>query len=239
MNSSILTNGTFQRKIAVIAGLSLLAMAISAGFGYGFVFSSLVVKENATATYNNIIHAQTLFRFGLLSWLIILVLDVVVGWSLYIFFKSINQYLSLLVAWFRLIYAAFLGVALLNFVIVLLLVSGNDYLKVFETKQLGGLVFLFINVFQGVWSLSLVIFGLHLLLLAFLVFKAKEIPKIIAILLMIAAISYLIIHISKLLFPQFQSEIENMEMILSLPMAISELGLGVWLLFKGGKAARV
>lgn len=235
MNSSILANDISQRKVAVIAGLSLLAMAISAGFGYGFVFSSLVVKENAAATYNNIVAAGTLFRFGLFSWLIILVLDVLVAWSLYIFFKQINQHLSLLVAWFRLIYAAFLGVALLNFIIVLLLISGDDYLKVFEINQLQALVFLFINAFQGIWSLSLIIFGLHLLFLAFLVFKAKEIPKIIAILLMIAAVSYLLIHLSKLLFPQFQSEIASMEMILALPMAISELGLGLWLLFKGGK----
>lgn len=237
MDSNSITNDFSQRKVAIIAGISLLVMAILAGFGYGFVFNSLVVKGNAVETYNNIVAADTLFRFGIFSWLMILVLDVLVAWSLYIFFKKANQHISLLVAWFRLIYAAFFGVSLLNYIIVLLLISGVDYLKVFEINQLQALVLLFINAFQGIWSLSLIIFGLHLLFLAYLVLKTKEMPKIIGILLLIAAISYLIIHLSKLFFPQFQSAILSMEMILALPMAISELGLGLWLLFKGGKLA--
>ena len=36
--------------------------------------------------------------------------------------------------------------------------------------------------------------------------------------------------------PPFESPIANAEMILSLPMAIAEIGFAFWLLIRGGKA---
>ena len=144
-----------QRTAAIAAGISIVLMAVVAGFSFGFVLDSLVVSGDAAATAANILASETLFRVGVFGWIVILILDVIVAWALYVVLKRANKSLSLLAAWFRLVYAALLGVSLLSFVIVLLLISGADYLKVFEADQLQALVLLFINAFDGMWRIGI------------------------------------------------------------------------------------
>lgn len=226
-----------QRKSAIIAGLAIVIMAVTAGFSFGFVLDSLVVPGDAAETAANLMTSQTLFRVGVFGWIVILILDVVVAWALYLVFKPINKSLSLLTAWFRLVYAAILGVALLSFVIVLLLISGADYLNVFDADQLQALVLLFLNAFDGMWRIGLVIFGCHLLLLGYLVYQSGYIPKVIGFLLIIAALGYALVNLGYLLAPAYESVIETIDLVFALPMIVGELGLGLWLLIKGGKDA--
>ncbi|WP_250672802.1 DUF4386 family protein [Paraclostridium ghonii] len=82
------------RKAALWAGLSIIAMAICAGFSYGFVHSSLIVKGDMITTINNISQSITLFRAEILGWLIILILDTLVSWSTYIFLENITLVLE-------------------------------------------------------------------------------------------------------------------------------------------------
>ena len=62
------------------------------------------------------------------AFLVVFVADIVVAWALYILFKAVSQEISLLTAWFRLVYTAFLGVGVIFFFVVLQLVSGASYL---------------------------------------------------------------------------------------------------------------
>lgn len=224
-----------QRKAAVVAGGALLLMAIAAMFAYGFVLGNLIVPEDASATANKIIASVMLFRIGICSFLVVLVCDVVVAWALYVFLKQVNKSLSLLTAWLRLVYATILGIALLNLVIVLLLLSGADYLTVFKTDQLHAQVLLFLKAFNIEWAIGLVVFGFHLFLLGCLVFKSGYIPRILGVLLIIASLCYLITNFANLLLPSYENYKATIEPVLSVPMAIGELSLAFWLLFKGGK----
>ena len=65
-----------------------------------------------------------------------------------------------------------------------------------------------------------------------------RIPKVLWYLTLIAGVSYVVVHLLKLGSPNSEM-VKNLEMILALPMAIGELGLAIWLLFKGGKETRV
>src|SRR3984957_4063817 len=125
-----------QRTSALVAGFSILIMAILAGFAYGFVLNGLIVPDNTTLTANNIKSSMMLFRVGIFSFLIVLICDVLVAWALYVFLKQVNENISLLTAWFRLVYSAILGIALLNFVFVVLLLNDANYLSIFEITQL-------------------------------------------------------------------------------------------------------
>ena len=220
------------RQAALVAGGALLIMAITAGFTVGYVFESLIVSEDAAATANNIRASEMLFRTGILGWLIILILDVFVAWALYVLLKPVHKSLSLLTAWLRLVYAAILGTALLNLVLVLLLLSDADYLTVFETNQLHALVSLSLNAFSDIWSIGLVVFGLHLSVLGYLVFKSRYIPTIWGVLLMIAALGYLITNVASLLLPHYEDYKATFEMVFIVPMIIGEVGLAFWLLIK-------
>ena len=220
------------RKAALVAGFGLLIMTIFYVFADFFVFQNLVVPGDATTTANNIIASEMLFRTGICCILIVLICDVVVAWALYVFLKQANKSLSLLTAWLRLVYAAMLGIALLNFVIVLILLNGADYIAVFQTDQLHANVMLSINAFYDVWAVGLIVFGFHLLMLGYLVFKSDYIPKILGILFIAAGLSYLNDYFGNLLFPAFDP-------IISLVLGWGELIFMFWLLFKGGKVPTI
>lgn len=61
MNNSV-QELSYQRKSALAAGTSLIIMALVAFFSYGFVHGSLVVQDDASATFNNIMSSNMLFN---------------------------------------------------------------------------------------------------------------------------------------------------------------------------------
>lgn len=222
------------RQAALIGGISILIMAIVAGFAYGFVLQSLIVPDNATLTANNIKSSMMLFRVGISGFLVVLICDVLAAWALHVFLKQVNEHLSLLAAWFRLVYSAILGVALLNFTFVVLLLNDANGLSVFETSQLNALATFFLKGFNNIWSIGLVVFGCHLYVLGYLVFKSGYIPKIFGVLLIIASLCYIINNFANLLVNNYEKYKATVELFFSLPMIAGELGFGLWLLFKGG-----
>ncbi|CAF5005229.1 unnamed protein product [Rotaria sp. Silwood1] len=223
-----------QRKAALVAGWSILIMAILAGFAYGFVLQGLIVPDNTTLTANNIKSSMMLFRLSIYSFLIILICDILAAWGLHVFLKQVNENLSLLTAWFRLVYSAILGTALLNFIFIVLLLTGENYLSVFEISQVNALITFFLNAFHNIWSIGLIVFGCHLYMLGYLVLKSGYIPKIFGVLLIIASLCYLVNHSANLLLLNYEKYKATIELFISLPMIVGELGFGLWLLFKGG-----
>jgi len=216
------------RQAAIVAGVGLLIMAILAPFAEFYVRQSLLVPGDAATTASNIMANELLFRVAICSYLIVAILDVVVAWALYVFLKPVNKSLSLLAGWFRVVYAAILAMTMLNFGIALQLLSGADYLTVIETDQLHAQAMLFLNAFDYGWDIGLVIFGLHLLVIGYLVFKSGYIPKLLGVLLMIAGLGYLIDSFGKLLSPNYDANIAMFTFI-------GEVLLIFWLLIKGAR----
>ncbi len=229
---------SYQRKSALTAGISLIIMALAAFFSYGFVHESLVVQGDASATFNNITSSNMLFKAEIFGWVIILITDIVVAWAFYIFLEPINKSLSLLGAWLRLTYAAILGMAILNLIFVLLLSKGTDYLSLFKIDQLQALMMLFFDAFESIWSIGLIIFGGHLMIVGYLAFKSDSIPKVIGILLLLASIGYIVIHLCKTFLPQYDGVISILNIVFIVPMIVGELGFGIWLLLRGGKVRK-
>jgi len=230
------TSDVSQRQAAIVAGVAILIMAVAAVVATDLALGRLVVPGDAAATFHNIQASEMLFRTGIFSWLIILVCDVLAAWGLYVFFKPVNKSLSLLTAWLRLVYAAILGTALAHLIRALLLVRGDAALADMGVKRLQAHVLLSVQAFDGTWSLGLVVFGLHILMLGYLAFKSGYTPKIFGVLLMIAFLGYVLIHSAHVLVPGYENSIKIIEWILLIPMVVGEVGLAVWLLIKGGKS---
>lgn len=171
-----------------------------------------------------------LFKAEIFGWVIILISDILVAWAFYIFMKPIHKNLSLLGAWFRFTYTAILGIAILNLLFVLHL---SNSLSI--SDQLQAQVMLYLAAFDSIWSIGLVVFGGHLLIVGYVALKSNSIPKIISILLLIAGIGYIIIHLSKTFLPQYDGVISTLNLIFTVPMIAGELGFGLWLLYRGGK----
>lgn len=226
---------SYQRKSALTAGTALMIMALAAAFSYGFAHGSLLVQGDAHATLQNMISRNNLFKAEIFGWIIILISDIVAAWSLYIFFEPINKNLSLLGAWLRLVYAAILGIAIMNLLFVLLLSSGTVYLSTFSPAQLGAQVMLHLQAFDSIWSVGLIIFSGHLLILGMLALRSGSVPKWIGILLLIASIGYFLIHLCELFLADYEGIRRSLEFVFIIPMTAGEMSLGLWMLFKGGK----
>ncbi len=231
MNANIKTSqftDVSLRKAAIFAGLGLLIMAILAPIVQFGVLQKLVMAGNAKATVENIMASATLFRTGIFIFLVVAILDIVVAWALYILLKLVNKRLSLLAAWFRVVYAAIFAVSLTNLFDVSHVLTGAINLKAFEGNQLYAQVMSSLSAFQSGWDIGLVIFGLHLLVVGYLSFKSGYIPKWLGVLLAIAGIGYMVDSFGKFLVPNYNLTIAGFTFI-------GEVVLIFWLLWKGIK----
>src|SRR3970282_1864582 len=130
-----MTNSTIdesQRKAARVVGFAYLFALIPALFAEFYVPAQLIAYNNAAETARNIMAHERLFRLGIASNLTVFAVDVVLITALYVVLKRVNRNLALLAAFWRLIETAILVVITLNDFDVLRVLSGADYLRVFE-----------------------------------------------------------------------------------------------------------
>src|SRR5262249_13014740 len=135
------------RQAAKLAGFAYVVISVLALFAYFFVKDRLVVPGDAAATVSNLAGAEGLFRIGIAALVVVFVADVVVAWALYIFFRPVSGDLSLLTAWFRLLYTAISAIALLNLLVAVLLVGGADYATALGVGQRDAQVLLFLAAY--------------------------------------------------------------------------------------------
>lgn len=221
-----------ERKFSLFAGTSLLIMAFTAFFSYGFVHGNLVVPSNASTTLHNIQTSSSLFKAEIFGWIITFITDTIASWALYFFLKPIHAGLSLLATCLRLMYTAILGIAIFNLTFVLLLSKST-------VANSEAYTMLFLEAFEYIWSVGLIIFGLHLFTLGYVTFLSKQIPKLISVLLFIAAVGYIVIHVMNTMFSQYDAMISILNVVFQLPMIAGELGFSIWLLIRGGNDSTV
>ena len=178
------------RKAALVAGAGLMLMSAFAAFGNLLVVEGLVTPGNAAKTAGDIMESDGLFRLGVASLYLVVVLDVVVALALLRVFSPVNRDLSRLAAWFRLAYAAVFMVALSQLAGIPSLLGGTGYPAVFTPEQLQGQALLKIDTFNDIWFAGLILFGVHLLILGYLAFKSGYVPKALGVLLVIAGVGY-------------------------------------------------
>jgi hypothetical protein len=217
------------KTIARIAGALYLVIAITGGFAFFAAYESLVVPGDATATANNIVASEGLFRIGVVGDSLNFLCEIVLVVLLYVLFRPVSKILSLVAASFRLAMTAVQGMNLLNKAIVLLLLGGADYLTVFEPDQLHALATLFLNTYEYgalIWG---TFFGFHLLVLGYLIFKSGYFPRFLGVLFVFASLGYLVDSYGHILLPQY-TDIYTWVVLATIP---AELAFAFWLLIKG------
>jgi hypothetical protein len=224
-------NDVSMRFAALAAGISILIMTFAAPFAL-ISLQNLIVAGDAALTASNILGSSLMFRLAIVGFFITIVCDVVSAWGLYIVLKSVNRGLSLLTACFRLVHAIIFGIGLIFLFAILPILNNPAYLSSFELSHVQSMVLFFYNLFNYGFLLGLLFFSLHVLILGYLVFKSKFIPKWIGFLLMIGGpFGYLIDSTSQLL-------LLNSGVIAYPGLAVATIGevsLFIWLLAKGGK----
>lgn len=203
----------------------IIASVIADLFGH-FVFG------DASATVTHIMAHESLFRIGVVISLFSYVLFLLAAWYLYILLKPVNKNMALLFLLLNLGGFAILVFSHVNLFSSVMLLSGADYLKVFQPDQLQAQATLFINSYKTGSTIAQIPFGVWLLPLGYLVFKSGFLPKILGIFLIVDCFGLLIYVCQRFIFPDYG--------VIAYPCwaigFIAEFSLTLWLLIKGVKA---
>ena len=230
-----ISNSISTRQASRVAGVGyilLFALAIFANF---FVREGLVVPGNAVQTATNIAESGMLFRFGMVSFLIVFLLDVFVAWALHVIFRDVSHDYSLLAAWFRLVYTVFMGVGLIFFFQALQFLSGAEFLSVIGTEALQANALVAIDTFNSTWLVGLTAFGLHLIVLGVLIVRSGLAPKLLGWVLIVSGCAYMIDTVAHSLMSNYQDYETLFVSIVAIPAVFAEGWFGLWLLLRGGK----
>jgi len=219
------------KKTARMAGFLYLAYFAAFFLADNGVHSTAVGSIDVAAIAHNIMASEQLFRIGFVSFLLAALFFLLSAWALYVLLKPVNKDLALLFLLLNLGGVAIKCTSLLCEFAALLLLSGADYLQVFQADQLQALAMLFLNLYQNGFMIAQIFFGLWLLPLGYLVFKSGFLPKILGILFIIDCFAILIWLFQFFLFPSYEA-------ISTLCLAesfIAEASLCLWLLIKSVK----
>lgn len=134
------------------------------------VLESLIVAGDAQATADSILGSRWLFGSSLVGWLAVVVADVAISVAFYLLLRPVSHMLSLLAAALRLVYSAALAAVLLNLFDAFRLLTGVQGAEGLGQQQRHGLVLAALDTFDADFLLALVLFGVHLLMLGFLLY---------------------------------------------------------------------
>lgn len=219
-------DGVTLRQAALIAGAAYLLNPVS--YAEFSIYPKLVAANNAAQTAQNISAHLGLFAVAILCYIVSFTGDIVIAWALYVLLSPVNKMLSLLTAWCQLVYAAVALSSVFSLLNVYHLLANPYYLTLFGSSQLQAQVWLQLHSFHYEWSLSLIIFGIHLVLLGYLVFRSGYIPWIFGVTVFIAGAGWMIGGIGPYILP-------NTNFDFTLSTAIGELFFTLWLWIRGWK----
>jgi Domain of unknown function (DUF4386) len=215
-------------KVAGVAGLLAFALVV---FGNYVLLGPLIVPRNAIDTAQNILAHQTQFRLAMICFITYGIGTIVLLSALYVIFAPVNWGLALAGALFRLIFAMLWLIAPLNSLAALRLLGDASYLKVFESDRLQALARVQIAGSFDDYYVGLPFFGLAATTCAWLWLKSRYIPRGFSIFGVIGSAWCVLCAFTYLLFPNFNKIVNDY--IFDTPMALFELIVSVWLLFKG------
>lgn len=189
----------------------------------------------AEEVYGAIVTNEGLFRVGLVMALLSGLIFLIAAWGLYVLLRPVNRYLALLFLLLNAVGVAIQGASTLSLVSALLQGDGASHMQAFSGAQLERLAYLSIDVYKTGLVTAQLFFGTWLFPLGYLVYKSGFLPRLLGVLLMVDGIAVLIWFLQAFLLPDYPA-IRYPGLVVSF---VAEVGLALWLLFKGVKVVDV
>src|ERR1700688_2976662 len=220
---------TSPQVYARIGGVLYLIIIVIGFCGEFFLRNKLVVSGDVTATANNIMASESLWRAQIAGDLIVLVCAVALTLILYVLLRPVNKNLALLAVFFNIVEFPIEAASKLCLFAALFLSGNADYLKVFEPHQLHALVKISLKLHDYGFAIDLVFFGFACLIYGYLLFRSGYFPRTLGVLMAIAGVSYLTNSFTLILAPAYAGRI----FLILVVALIGELSLCLWLMVKG------
>ena len=220
-----------QRTAAKVAGFSgLFSVAIVIFANYALL-NPLIVTGNAAETARNIAAHQIQVRVVVACFLSYSASVVVLLTALYVILKPVNRGLALVGALFRLVFSLLWLLTTLNLLSALRLMGSASYLQVFEADRLQVLARLYVAANFDDYYVGLPFLGLAATVCGYLWLKSRYIPRALAAFGLVSSVWCVICAFAFLIFPNFDKAVNAYWF--DSPMALFEMVVSVWLLFKG------
>jgi len=225
-----------QRTAAKVAGWSFLFTMVIVVFSNYGLLNPLAVRGDAGATARNILAHETQFRVVVIGFLAYSMGVFVLLTALYVILKPVNAGLALAGGIFRFVFALLWLLTTLNLLTSLRLLGTASYLLAFEPERLQALSRLYLSANFDDYYVGLPFFGLAATVCAYLFLKSNYIPKGLALFGVVSSAWCVLCAFIYLVFPGFAKPVDPYWF--DSPMALFELALGLWLLFKGLRSAK-
>jgi len=218
-----------QRKAAkVAAAAQLLSFATVVGSNFGIL--QRLLTDDPARTAGNILAHETLFRVGLMGFVLYSIGVVVQSAALYVVLRPVDQNLTLLSFLGRLIHGFTWLVVTLNLFTALRLLSRPEYAGVLPPGQLPVLARLYLSGFDQ-YYVGLLFWSLGATIGAYVWLKSGFIPRSLAVFGILASGWCVACTAALLIRPTF-SNVVNL-WAFDTPMALFEIALSVLLLVRG------
>jgi hypothetical protein len=216
-------------KAARIAGAVYLSMVLVAPFSLLYVPGKLIVHGNATATSENILAHETLFRLSIFGDLVGHIIFLCLGIALYRLLSNVNKTWAMLMVVFVSVSAAVGFLNTLNNIAALILFRGGEFLDVLDKVQLDALGFLFLRLHSQGEFINEIFWGIWLFPFGLLVFKSRFLPRFLGVWLIIACFGWVALSVIAQFFPSYYGSAFSWLQ----PVCFAELAILLWLLIRG------
>lgn len=224
------------RRTARRAGLIYLILFAAGIFAEFVVRSQLIVPGEAAATAAAIRAGEQLFRFGILADLVMIVSDIALAILFYELFRSVSRVLALSATLFRLTQAVTLAMNLINLFYALDLAGAGAVAGVASADSLA---LLFAGAHATGYAVGLLFFAVNLAILGVLVIRSGLMPRLLGILLVIAAAGYAADTVARTLLIDYDRYASLFDTIVFTPAVIAEFAMLAYLLIRGVRDPRV
>jgi hypothetical protein len=208
---------------------------VAGGFGELCVPTVLIVSGDATATANNVIASDLLFRMGFASYLVEAISDIALSLILYVLLRPVGKELALLAVFFRVVGTAIFAVSETFYFAASFFLGGADYLKTFSPDQLNTLAYVTLRTYVYGGGLFFVFGGVGSILLGYLIFRSGYLPKLLGALVAVGGVGFVIRSFALAL----ASASAALGVFLLLPTGLAMLSLALWLLVQGHRRAEM
>lgn len=227
-----------MKRIAKISGIGYLIIFITGIYANFVVLEPLINSDDpAIITQSIVANYQQVF-YAINGFVIMLIFDLLLVWSLFVLLRKVNTRLTYVMAGLRFLNAVVFGMALFSLIALYKVVATSGAKEIVTSIELQHLVMSALNSFDTLWLIGLLFFSAHLLFLGWLILRSKLVPDAIGLLILLAALGYLIDSMAALFLDNYAAYEDVFAVIVIMPAIIGELSFTVWLLLYGFNVTR-
>jgi hypothetical protein len=224
------------KRLARIAGVFYLFVAIFGGFSQGVAPALLYVPGDAAATAGNVIANPALVPVTVVAHLINAVFFTLTAVAFYLLLSHVHKHVARLM-----VIAVVLAVAIMSVSAVFAFAASRvatdvTYVAAFGAAGVNALVLLLLEIEHYGILAAQVFFGLWLAPLGYLAYRSGLFPKGLGVVLVAATASYLVDVLAAFLVPEVAKQVHPFLIIAPL---IAEVWMLGYLLVKGVRSPRI